>query len=69
MAFRRGQRIKMLTWFEGVDDPDVEFGKILFVDRDGKLGVATDSGAVITWIADEHNTEVVNSERATRKQR
>lgn len=60
MAFERGQRIKLLTWHEGLDDPDVEYGEILAVQSDGKLRVALDSGPVISWAADAANTKVVS---------
>jgi hypothetical protein len=63
MAFKRGQRIKMLTWFEGLDEPDEEFGTILVVEGKGRLRVEMDSGPYIVWMADTRNTEVIDQDR------
>jgi hypothetical protein len=60
MAFERGDRIRMLTWFEGLDDPDEEFGTVLAVVGDGQLRVETDATLFITWTVDGRNTETVS---------
>jgi hypothetical protein len=60
MAFNRGDRIRMLRWFEGLDEPDEELGTVLAVQGDMKLRVETDAGLFITWTVDERNTVAIS---------
>lgn len=60
MAFNRGDRIRMLRWFEGLNEPDKEVGTVLAVLGDMKLRVETDAGLFITWAVDERNTVAIS---------
>jgi hypothetical protein len=61
MAFKRGDHIKMLTWFEGLeDDPDIEYGTVVANLGDGTLYVETETCVYLYWKANERNTSIVS---------